>query len=246
MDANTIYERLAACSLQVDREGAEKLSVYHRMLLDWNTRMDLTAVTEEKEMLDKHYTDSLMPLLPGLLPFPVSGKVIDVGTGAGFPGLPLAICCPSASFTLLDSQQKRLNFLDAVISALDLKNVTLVHARAEDGARQKELRAGFDLAVARAVAPLPVLAEYLLPYVRVGGACLCWKGPSVMGEMDAGSRAARLLGGEVLSPIPCPIPDRDWEHYLVPIRKNAATPKTYPRRAGTPSRSPLGSSASSD
>ena len=155
MDAQTILERLNACSIPVSIREAEQIAVYHRLLLDWNTRMDLTAVTEDSEMLDRHYVDSLMALTqPGLLP--VSGRVIDVGTGAGFPGMPLAICCPDLRFTLLDSQQKRLNFLSAVIAELGLQNVTLVHARAEDGARNPELRASFDAAVARAVAPLPV------------------------------------------------------------------------------------------
>ena len=240
MDAQIILNRLQACSLPVTPAAAESLAVYHAMLIDWNSRMDLTAVTEETEMLDRHYVDSLMPLLPGLLPVPVRGRVIDVGTGAGFPGLPLAICCPDTAFTLLDSQQKRLTFLEAVIQALKLSNVTLVHARAEDGARQPALRGTFDLAVARAVAPLPVLCEYLLPYVKTGGSALCWKGPSVTEELESGRRAAAKLGAKVQPPVSCPVPDRDWQHYLIQMVKTGPTPKAYPRKAGTPARSPLG------
>ncbi len=239
MDARTILERLDSCSIPVSLHEAEQLALYHELLLDWNTRMDLTAVTEDSEMLDKHYVDSLMPLSqPGLLP--VAGSVIDVGTGAGFPGMPMAICCPGLQFTLLDSQQKRLNFLSEVISRLGLTNVTLMHARAEDGARNPKLRASFDLAVARAVAPLPVLAEYLLPYVRVGGFALCWKGPSVLNEMTSGRRAAHLLGASLEEPLPYSIPGRDWQHLFIRLMKTSPTPKTYPRKAGTPSKNPLG------
>ena len=189
-------------------------------------------------MLDRHYIDSLMPLtIQGLIP--PRGTLIDVGTGAGFPGLPLALACTELQVTLLDAQQKRLNFLQAVIDALHLSNVTLVHARAEDGAHMPCLREKYDLAVARAVAPLPVLAEYLLPYVRRGGHALCWKGPSVMDEMTAGRRACHLLGGRCSEAIPCPVPGRDWQHMLISMEKCDATPKQYPRKAGTPSKSPL-------
>ncbi len=239
MDAQTILDHLNACSIPASIHEAEQLYAYHRLLLDWNTRMDLTAVTEDSEMLDRHYVDSLMPLsLKGMIPD--SGRVIDVGTGAGFPGMPLAICCPQLHFTLLDSQQKRLNFLAEVISQLSLSNVTLVHARAEDGARQAELRESFDLAVARAVAPLPVLAEYLLPYVRIGGSALCWKGPSVLDEISTGKKAAHLLGARLEEPVSYDIPGRDWQHLLLRMLKSAKTPKTYPRKAGTPSKNPLG------
>ena len=151
MDGKQIHARLKACGIEVPPETAEKLAVYHALLMEWNQRMDLTAVTEEDEMLDRHYVDSLAPLaVPGLLP--QTGRVIDVGTGAGFPGMALAIACPQLHFTLLDAQQKRLTFLQAVIDEVGLTNVTLCHSRAEDGARKPELREQFDAAVARAVA----------------------------------------------------------------------------------------------
>lgn len=239
MTANDLAARLAACGIPFDTDLPEKLLRYHALLMDWNTRMDLTAVTDEAEMVDKHYVDSLMALrTPGLIP--VGGKLIDVGTGAGFPGMPLALACPGMQVTLMDAQQKRLTFLQAVMDDLDVRNVTLVHKRAEDGARDPLFREQFDLAVARAVAPLAVLAEYLLPYVKLGGHALCWKGPALAEEITQGRRAAFLLGASVEEAIPCAFPGRDWEHQLLPMKKIQKTARQYPRKAGTPSKSPLG------
>lgn len=166
--------------------------------------------------------------------------MIDVGTGAGLPGIPLALACPNLRVTLMDAQQKRLTFLQAVKDALGLENVTLLHCRAEDAGRNPALREQFDLAAARAVAPLSVLAEYLLPLVRVGGRALCWKGPALLAELPQGRRAAHLTGGRAEEPIPCEIPGRDWQHLLLPIRKVSPTARAYPRKAGLPAKKPLG------
>ena len=231
--------RLTACGIPHAADLPGKLLRYHEMLMDWNTRMDLTAVTEEAEMIDKHYVDSLSALaVPGLIP--TTGSLIDVGTGAGFPGLPLALACPDMKVTLMDAQQKRLNFLQAVIDDLGVRNVTLVHARAEDGAQFPNHREKYDVAVARAVASLAVLSEYLLPYVRVGGKAVCWKGPALLEELPQGRKAAFLLGGKVQEPISVTFPGRDWQHMLLPIHKTAKTARQYPRKAGTPGKSPLG------
>ena len=244
MTEQTLSARLAACGIPHDPSLPEKLLRYHALLLDWNSRMDLTAVTEEDEMIDRHYVDSLMALtVPGLLP--EQGTLIDVGTGAGFPGLPLALALPEVRVTLLDAQRKRLDFLQAVIDELGVTNVTLLHSRAEDGARPGQLREQFDVAVARAVAPLAVLAEYLLPYVKVGGRAICWKGPALAEELAQGRRAAFLLGGRAEEPIPVAIPGRDWQHLLLPIHKTQKTARQYPRRSGTPGKSPLGASGKS-
>ncbi|MBR6954819.1 MAG: 16S rRNA (guanine(527)-N(7))-methyltransferase RsmG [Clostridia bacterium] len=239
MNAEQIAGQLAACGLPCDGALAGRLAVYGEMLLDWNTRMDLTAVTEEDGIILRHFADSLSALaVPGLVP--AAGRLIDVGTGAGFPGMVLALACPQLQVTLLDALQKRLNFLAAVAEKTGAANVTLVHARAEDGARQGALREAFDVAAARAVAPLNVLAEYLLPYVRVGGVALCWKGPALAQELEAGRRAAHVLGGRAEEPVPVHFPGLDWEHSLLPLRKLQPTPKAYPRKAGTPARDPLG------
>ena len=240
MTSNDLAARLTACGIPFDPALPEKLLRYHALLMDWNTRMDLTAVTDEAEMMDRHYVDSLMALRFGMIPR--TGKIIDVGTGAGFPGMPLALACPEMQVTLMDAQQKRLTFLQAVIDEMHVRNVTLVHSRAEDGARLPLHREQYDLAVARAVAPLAVLAEYLLPYVRVGGSALCWKGPALQEEMQQGRRAAHLLGGKVEEPIGCEFPGRAWQHLLLPIQKKEKTARQYPRKAGTPGKSPLGAS----
>ena len=233
-----IAERLEANGISCRAELPGKLTVYLRMLTQWNEKMDLTAVEGEGELLDRHFVDSLTVIRTGLLDG--VSTLIDVGTGAGFPGMVLAMARPETRVTLLDSQQKRLTFLKAVAAETGTENVTLVHARAEDGARQPELREKFDLACARAVAPLNVLCELLLPYVRVGGRMLCWKGPGLAEEMESGRRAAFLLGGKMDSPVSCPIAGRDWEHQLLPVHKIGTTPKKYPRKAGTPKREPLG------
>ena len=239
MTEEMLEQRLTECGIPFSPDLPGKLLKYHELLLEWNAKMDLTAVTEEADMIDRHYVDSLMALtIPELIP--QGASLIDVGTGAGFPGLPLALARADLRVTLMDAQQKRLNSLQAVLDALNVQNVTLVHARAEDGARMKEHRECYDVAVARAVAPLPVLAEYLLPYVKVGGKAVCWKGPAVQDELGAGKKAAFLLGGKLAEPIPVAIPGQEWQHLLLPIAKQTKTARQYPRKAGTPGKSPLG------
>lgn len=226
---------LSAGGVALPPEALEKLESYHALLLQWNEKMDLTNVPEA-EMPLRHYGDSLLPLARGDW-FPAGASLIDVGTGAGFPGMALAIARPDLRVTLLDAQRKRCDFLSAVREQLELENVRILHARAEDAART-ELREHFQTAAARAVAPLNVLAEYLLPFVAPGGRALCWKGPALSQELPAGTRAAKLLGGEMEETLRLPIPER--EHYVVPIRKMQKTDRRYPRKSGTPTREPLG------
>ena len=230
-------ERLA---IPCDGRAAWRIARYHAMLADWNTRMNLTGDTDFATSLTRHYLDSLAPLAYAEL-FATGARLIDVGSGAGFPGLPLAIARPDLQVTLLDSLSKRIAFLGAVTKELGLTNVRLIHSRAEDGARQPELRERFEVAVARAVAPLPVLCELLLPYVRVGGRMVCYKGPSAEDELSAGEKAARLLGGGPIENRPVFLPSApDWRHCVLVCPKEAKTVRQYPRKAGTPTRQPLG------
>lgn len=231
-----LLRRARAAGIPMDRDQAEKFAIYHRMLTEANARFNLTRIPDdETEAIDRNYLDSLAPLRFGL-----SGvsRAIDVGSGAGFPGVPLAICMPETRFTFLDSLGKRVDFLNDVAAALRL-NAEAIHMRAEDGARKPELREAFDLATARAVAPLNLLAEYLLPFVRVGGAMLAYKGPSLEEELAAANNAFAALGGRFVRSERADIPGRDWDHRLCWIEKNASTPDKYPRKAGKPEKNPL-------
>ncbi len=226
----------AAC----DAGAPLRLARYHALLCEWNQRMNLTGDTAIETALARLYLDSLAPLsVRGLLP--MGAALIDVGSGAGFPGLPLAIARPDLQVLLLDSLGKRVRFLREVIDALALPNARALHARAEDAGRDPALREGFDIALARAVAPTPVLLELLLPFARVGGAALCYKGPSAAEELAAGGRAAALLGGGPPEAIPVTVPGQpEWRHCVLRFEKRRATPLCYPRKAGVPEREPLG------
>ena len=234
--------RRSICELGTvcDSRTPERIARYHAMLADWNTRMNLTGDTDFDTSLDRHYTDSLAPLINTDL-FPDGASLIDVGSGAGFPGLPLAIARPDLKVTLLDSLMKRIHFLAAVVEELGLTNVKLVHARAEDGGRDPACREQFDIAVARAVAPLPVLCELLLPFVKTGGRMICYKGPSAEEEWLAGEKASVLVGGGKLHHVPVALPSQpEWQHCLIWTPKEKKNVRQYPRKAGTPSREPLG------
>ena len=220
----------------VTDEQAEKLFHYYEILVKWNEVMNLTAITEFEDVARKHFADSLT--LNRALDLTKIRTLIDVGTGAGFPGLPLAICYPDIEVTLLDSLNKRVKFLQNVIEELELKNVTAIHARAEEGARQKNLREHFDVAVSRAVANLSTLSEYCLPYVRVGGFFTAYKSVRLEEEMEQAQKALKILGGNCEGVTGFSL--FDMERELVTIKKVKKTPGTYPRKAGTPSRSPLG------
>lgn len=241
MEDQRVRERLAegfaAMGIPADGTAVEKLLRYHAMLMDWNTRIDLTAVLDPVEMTDRHYLDSASPLGRGLIP--VGARVIDVGTGAGLPGIPLMILRPDIRVTLLDALKKRVDFLQAVIAELGLA-AEAVHMRAEDAGRNAAHREAYDVAVSRAVAPTPVLLELMLPFVKVGGSAVAWKGPGVQAELMQAGRAAQLLGGEAGELIETPVPGRDWQHVLLVCRKKQKTARQYPRKAGTPGKNPLG------
>ena len=228
------YDVLGSLGIRLDALARERLDAYHRLLVETNRKTDLTNVPEE-EMTLRHYADSLLPVRHGLLP--ERGRAIDVGSGAGFPGVPLTIALPDLEMVLLESQGKRCVFLQEAVRLLGLKGVTVLAGRAEDLA-VPPYREHFDVALARAVAPLNVLSEYLLPFVKPGGCALCWKGPAVKGELKAGEAAARELGGQLGILTDIGIPGRT--SLVQTIRKHSPTANNYPRKAGIPAKNPLG------
>jgi len=231
-----LMDRAAAMGIPMSEAQAGQFDTYHEMLVVANARMNLTRVPDDPaEAVDRNYLDCVAPLVGG---FPDAASAVDVGSGAGFPGIPLAIMLPDTRFTLIDALGKRVEFLRDVIARLGLNAVAL-HMRAEDAARQGDLREGFDLAVARAVAPMNVLCEYLLPLVKVGGRMLALKGPGLDDELQQAGNALELLGGEIERTQPLAIPGRDWSHTAAWIKKAAPTPEKYPRRAGTVEKRPL-------
>lgn len=229
-------EGAKAFGLELGKDKQEQFRAYTRLMLEWNERINLTAITEEKEIIVKHYLDSLS--LCGTVD--LKGKtLIDVGTGAGLPGIPLKIYEESLTVTLLDSLKKRVKFLKEVIGQLSLKGIDAVHGRAEDYGVKQGFRESFDYAVARAVADLPVLCEYCLPFVKPGGLFIAMKGPSVEQEMEESGEAVSVLGGEIEDVRKLVLPFSDYERSIVLIRKCRHTPSGYPRKSGKPTKSPI-------
>ena len=220
-------------------EMEEQFLLYYNMLVEWNSFMNLTAITDFDEVLKKHFTDSisLIRAIPDLAE--KKYKIIDVGTGAGFPGIPLKIVFPNLSVLLLDSLNKRVNFLNEVITRLQLTDITAVHGRAEDFARNKEYRESFDLCVSRAVANLATLSEYCIPFVKRNGRFVSYKSEKVSEEFDVAGKAISVLGGEYENQVTFDLPDSDIYRNLFIIKKKSATPGKYPRKAGLPSKEPI-------
>ena len=215
-----------------------QLGMYYRLLMEWNQKMNLTAITEPHEVAVKHMVDSLSAL--DEKSFPENGSVIDVGTGAGFPGIPLKILRPDLNMVLLDSLNKRISFLQAIVETLRLEHTECIHGRAEELARDEAYREAFDVAVSRAVAKLSVLSEYCLPFVKQGGVFIALKGRQYREEMKEAQRAVRTLGGGDVESREVHLPGLDDKRAVISIHKISATPKTYPRKAGTPERNPIG------
>lgn len=217
-------------------EVMEKLMGYMHGIISWNEKVNLTNLTEEDEFIEKHYIDSL--LLWNSESFKKADKIIDVGTGGGFPGVPLAILYPEKEFVLLDSLKKRLNIIDSLTHELGINNVTTFHGRAEDAAKQKDMRETFDLCVSRAVANLISLAELCIPFVKAGGYFVAYKGPGAYDEAKEAENAINILGGKLESII-VPEGQKESEHTLITILKTTKTPEKYPRKAGDPLKKPL-------
>ena len=225
---------LEQLGLSASPQAVDDLLCFSALLLEKNKVMNLTAVTDPREVVTRHFLDCAA-LAPQLQP---GGRVLDVGTGAGFPGLPLAVLCPQSTFVLLDAQRKRIDFLSDVIAALGLSNCTAVHARAEDGGRDPALRERFDCATARAVAGMNVLSEYCLPFVKTGGVFAALKGPQMEEELPLARKAISVLGGKVERVETYALPGGD-RRALALVRKSRPTPKAYPRQGGKIKKSPL-------
>lgn len=236
MIAERVRVGAAQMGIELDAEACARFQRYYEMLVEGNKLMNLTAVLEPEEAVDRHFLDCIAPVATDLIP--QGAKLVDVGTGAGFPGLPLLIARPDLQITLVDALNKRLKFIQSVLDELGL-SANIVHMRAEDFSRKPEYREQFDIATARAVAAVSPLMEYLLPCVRRGGYALCWKGPDIAQEAEAAKKAIFLLGGKAREPIGYTVPNRDWQHNLFVVDKVSGTPKTYPRKAGMPSKNPL-------
>lgn len=211
--------------------------IYYEMLTEWNTHMNLTAITEYDDVMKKHFIDSISLCRA----FDVFNKVscIDVGTGAGFPGLALKIAYPELRITLMDSLNKRIQFLDAVIEKLTLTEIETIHGRAEDCARCDKYREKFDLCVSRAVANLSTLSEYCIPFVREGGSFISYKSEKITTEIEAAENAISILGGEVIKQVEFMLPYSDIYRNLLVIEKRRKTPERYPRKAGLPTKQPI-------
>lgn len=234
-------ERLRKKAMQMgivlDDTQISQFQTYFEMLIEKNKVMNLTAITEKEEVIDKHFADSLAFVQTGL---ETSGKrLLDLGTGAGFPGIPLKIAFPEMEVLLLDSLNKRVRFLQDVIRELNLQGIDAVHGRAEDFAKQKAYRENFDYVVSRAVANLAVLSEYCLPYVSVGGYFLPYKSGDIQREIDESRKAVKILGGSVEDVVSFEIPGTDIHRTILKIRKKTAAPKRFPRKAGLPSKEPI-------
>lgn len=223
--------------IQLTNQQVDQFFEYYRLLVQWNEFMNLTAITEMEEVMEKHFVDSL-----ALSKAAEVGKIetlIDVGTGAGFPGIPLKIAYPHLRVVLLDSLNKRVKFLSTVIETLGLTNIQAVHGRAEDAARQKAYREQFDAAVSRAVANMASLSEYCLPFVKVGGVFVPYKSGNIEEELKDAGKAVKTLGGTIRRVEKFQLPDTDIERSLVLIKKTERTDKCYPRKAGLPSKEPI-------
>lgn len=236
-NVNVLIEGASDLELILTEKQILKFSLYKELLWEWNQKINITTITEDDEVDIKHFLDSLTPLVTGL--FQGNKKIIDIGTGGGFPGLPLKIINEKLDITLLDSLNKRIIFLNEVISRLELKDIVAIHGRAEELSIKPEYREKFDICISRAVASLSILSEYCIPFVKLGGYFISMKGPDVSEELEASKNAIKLLGGKIIEEKLITIPKSDIVHSLIIIEKIKNTPSKFPRGGGKPRKDPL-------
>lgn len=238
MEFEIFSEELEIAAKQIEieltKEQIEKYYNYMNLLLEWNEKINLTAIIEPREIILKHFVDSLTIAKY----IKDDEKLIDVGTGAGFPGIPLSIVKENTDIVLLDSLNKRINFLEEVKENLKLENITTIHGRAEEFGKNKKERETYDIATSRAVAPLNILLEYLLPLVKVGGKAICMKGSNIE-EIENAKNALEILGGQIEKIEEITLPNSDIKRNIIIVKKVKNTPSKYPRKPGTPSKEPI-------
>ena len=232
-----MFKEILSKYIKLRDEQLQQFQKFYEMVIDWNTKINLTAITDEKEFAIKHVMDSLS--LWDDEKFSNVKKILDVGTGAGFPAIPIKIFKPNVEIFLLDSLNKRVEFLKKVVTELNLENVTCLHGRAEDFARQNNFRESFDLVTARAVARLNIISEYCLPFVKVGGTFAALKGKQFQDEVAEAENAVKILGGGKIICAEKTLPELPDVRAVVYIDKKKSTPKKFPRKAGTPAKNPL-------
>ncbi len=213
----------------------DKFNKFKDLLLEWNEKINLTTITDEQEIIIKHFIDSLIPLKY----IEDNKKVLDMGTGAGFPGIPLKIAKENIDITLVDAVNKKITYLNDVVNKLNLKNVELIHSRAESLAKNKKYRESYDIVVSRALANMSTLSEYLIPFLKIGGRAIYIKGPNIENELNESKKCIELMGGKIINVEEYSLPTIDIKYNLVIIEKIKNTPKEYPRKEGTPSSKPI-------
>lgn len=236
-DTTWFEKGLAELEITLNEKQIEQFLTYYELLVEWNKVMNLTAITEYEEVITKHFLDSVASVK--VCDYSKPMKILDLGTGAGFPGIPLKIAFPEHEIVLLDSLNKRVKFLNTVIETLGLTGIRAIHGRAEDYARHADYREQFDLCVSRAVANLSTLSEYCLPYVKTGGHFIPYKSGRIQEELTEAKTAIKILGGSLEKTEKFQLADTDMERSFVVIRKNQPTGKKFPRKAGLPSKEPI-------
>lgn len=230
-----MQEKASKIEITLNEEQIQQFYSYMLMLIEWNEKINLTAITDPEEIILKHFIDSLTIANK----IKENSSIIDIGTGAGFPGIPLKIYNNTYKILLVDSLQKRVNFLNEVIDQINLKDIKAIHGRAEELGNKKEYRENFDYATSRAVANLSTLVEYLIPFVKVKGECICMKGANVEEELENAKNAINLLGGKIIEKEVFDLANTDNKRTIILIKKERNTPKKYPRKAGVPSKNPI-------